>query len=213
MSAPAESNASRNARSSWRALIGEFGGLAVIWGGEIAGLEAYALPASIVLAGGNALNRSRKGAGFPPFWIAANGGAIGFGLASLLLRERMGAAPFGALCASSLAGLFLWGSFWRVPLVQHLAEQRQGRRLHRSAADIASDVPHLDGFFRIYTRIWAGFFAARAALLIDMARIPAHDPVGGVVLRISLVAMIAASFAGPSLFRLYRFCLRRKGTA
>jgi len=181
--------------------VQEFGGLALVWGGEIAGLEAYALPASLAFVGVSALHRYRRGAGFPAPWVALNGGAIGFALASVLLRDRMGPDYFAAFCAAVMAGLFLWGSFWRVSLIEHLARQREGNAIQDRA-----EAPGLDSFFRFYTRLWGAFFAVRALVFIDMARVPAHHGPEALALRLSLVLMIAASFFGPTLYRLHRAC-------
>ncbi|RUT25039.1 hypothetical protein C0V97_13200 [Asaia sp. W19] len=192
---------SRLSRLPLRAIVQEFGGLALVWVGEMAGLEAYALPASLAFVGVSALRRYRRGAGFPPPWVALNGGAIGFGLASILLRDRMSPDYFAAFCAAMMAGLFLWGSFWRISLIEHLARQRGG-----DAMQDRTEAPGIDRFFRFYTRIWGAFFAVRALVFIDMARMPAHHGPEAFVLRLSLVFMIAASFFGPSLYRLHRAC-------
>ncbi|GBQ87167.1 hypothetical protein [Asaia krungthepensis] len=113
----------------------------------------------------------------------------------------MGPDYFAAFCAALMACLFLWGSFWRVSLIEHLARQREGNAMQDRA-----EAPGIDRFFRFYTRIWGAFFALRALIFIDMARVPAHHGPEAFVLRLSLVFMIAASFFGPSLYRFHSAC-------
>lgn len=191
-----------------RSIAGELGALALIWGGEVAGLEAYTLPVCAALIAGDGFRRYRSGHAFTRLWLTFNGTALGFGMMALLLKDHMPADIYGALCALVLAAIFIWGSSWRVPLVRQLAEQREGTLLAAPGQEA-----RLDRFFRIYTRIWGLYFALRALALALMSCEGREHTVQSLLLKLSLVVMILISFRGKALYRLYasagRLCFSR----
>lgn len=183
---------------SWRAFLGEVGGLALIWGGEMAGLQRFALPACIVLIVFDTARRYRAKLGFGRLWWLFNSTALGFGFMDRLVGDRLSPDLFGALCALVLATVFTIGSLWRVPLVMQLAEQRQGQFAVSDGKRL-----RLERFFRLYTLAWALYFALRAAVFIIMF-CQKSDPFDvHILLRLSLLAMIGLTFCGKSLYRLY----------
>lgn len=183
---------------SWRAFLGEVGGLALIWGGEMAGLQRFALPACIVLIVFDTARRYRAKLGFGRLWWLFNSTALGFGFMDRLVGDRLSPDLFGALCALVLATVFTIGSPWRVPLVMQLAEQRQGQFAVSDGKRL-----RLQRFFRLYTLAWALYFALRAAVFVIMF-CRKSDPFDvHILLRLSLLAMIGLTFCGKSLYRLY----------
>lgn len=186
---------------SWRAFLGEVGGLALIWGGEMAGLQRFALPACIVLIVFDTARRYRAKLGFGRLWWLFNSTALGFGFMDRLVGDRLSPDLFGALCALILAAVFTIGSLWRVPLVMQLAEQRQGQFAVSDGKRL-----RLERFFRLYTLAWALYFALRAAVFVIMF-CQKSDPFDvHILLRLSLLAMIGLTFCGKSLYRLYEAC-------
>lgn len=189
----------------WRNVMGELGGLAVIWLGDATGLQSYAIPATLALIGLDALRRWHAHTGFTTLWFALNGMALGYGALSLTAAVYLSPERFGALCAFLLAFFFLIGSLTRVSLIQALAEQRQ-------AARFSNPVPFLDSFFRLYTRVWAGFFLLRGFYLLYLGAHSHSAFMAGIALKTSLVAMILLSFKGEALYRLYAALRGRSAT-
>ncbi|GBR07475.1 hypothetical protein HW511_11570 [Asaia siamensis] len=187
-----------------RVLAGELGGLVLVWLGEATGLQSYALPATLALISLDAVSRWRMHVGFPTIWFVLNAMALSFGALSLIVTGRLSPEEFGALCAFLLALVFLIGSLTRVSLIQALAEQREG-------SGFGSETPFLDHFFRLYTRIWAGFFLIRGIYLLYLDTHPHDALTAGIVLKTSLIGMILLSFRGKTLYRRYA-ALRRART-
>lgn len=183
---------------SWRPFFGEFGGLLLVWGGEMAGLQRFALPACIILIMLDGVRRYRAKLGFGRLWWLLNGIAVSFGLMDQALEKSLSPDLFGALRALVLAAVFGIGSLWRIPLVMQLAEQRHGQFAVTDNKRIT-----LDRFFRLYTLAWCLYFAMRAGVFVVMF-CEKHDAFGvHILLRLSLLTMILISFSGKHLYRFY----------
>ncbi|WP_308718795.1 hypothetical protein [Komagataeibacter xylinus] len=180
-----------------KALLLETGGLLLFWGCDALGYEHYASMAVLAFVLADGLRRWQGALGFPRVWHLFNGLALA--LAALDLATRREAwASFESVAANLLiASMFVIGALGRKPLVQDIAEQRQGK-------PFPTDRHDLQTFFRAYTWVWAAYFAVRAFVWFWMAQ---HLPVArahalqGILGPVTLFVMIALSFQGQRVFR------------
>ncbi|WP_342627771.1 hypothetical protein AAC691_16980 [Nguyenibacter vanlangensis] len=179
------------------AFILEIGGLLLFWGLNALGLAKAAAPAVLVFVLLDALRRWRKSLGFPRVWRLFNGLAVLLVLLNVMLSGYPTAHYEGVAVNLLISAIFAWNASGKKPLVQELAEQRQGFPFPEDSADLRA-------FFAVYSRIWAGYFLLRAvfwfwcAEALPSARAATLE---GLIGPLSLAAMIMISFRGRSLFQ------------
>jgi len=182
------------------ALALEAGGLMLFWALEASGWGRYAPAAVAVFVVGDGLRRFRASLGFPRVWRLFNGLALALAVLDVVAAGRVWAPLEGVVADVLIAAVFLTGSMGRKPLVQEIAEQRQGMPFRPERRDLLT-------FFRAYTLVWAGYFLLRAGLWLWLLHdLPLEQArlLQGVIGPISLLAMIIVSFRGAALFRQLR---------
>ena len=181
-------------------LAAPFGGLITFWTlvlvvdvkAAIAGAMAYILV--------DALRLWRGGLGFSRLWLLGSVLTAAFGAIDLASRTPFMLA-YEAVVTNAATGLaFIAGAAGPKPLVQALAEQRNGAYPDR--ADIRA-------FFRLFTLLWAGYFMLKAALYFWAAwTLPLTEAMGlrSMIGPASLVVFTALSVSHGE--RLFAACRR-----
>jgi intracellular septation protein A len=183
-----------------RFAVVEFGPLVAFWILTLTlGVKA-AIVGSILVITVDALWRRLRGVAVTRLYLLTSGLTLVFGAIDLMsIRPFM--LQFEAPIGNAATGVaFVIGVFGTKPLIQEVAEQRQGRPFP-DAADIRR-------YFQLFTLLWAAYFFLKAAFYVWTAwalpmsqAMALRSGVGGV----SLGAMIAMSATqGRRLFFLCR---------
>lgn len=134
----------------------EFGPLVAFWILALTiGVKAAILGSILVILVDSGL-RWRRGLGFTRLYVLTSGLTLVFGAIDL-----MSATPFmlkyeAVVTNFAVGGVFAIGAFGAKPLLQEVAEQREGQPF--------PNVPEVRRFFQIFTLFWAAYFFARVAL-------------------------------------------------
>lgn len=185
--------------NTMRVLGQELGGLILFW---IVlwrfGLKP-AIAATLLFVLIDGARRLIRGIPFPKIWILSNVLAVVFGAIDL-----RAATPFmiryEAVMTNLVTGIvFFIGAFGSKPMIQEIAEQRQGKAFE--------DRPDLRLFFKALTLFWAGYFFVKAlAYVWLMQSLPLERALAirSITGTTSLVIMLLISFRGPQLYALSR---------
>lgn len=184
-------------------VVAEFGPLAAFWILSLTfGIKA-AIAGSIVVILVDSVWRWRRGVAFTRLYLLTSTLTLVFGAIDL-----MSATPFmlkyeAAVTNVATGAAFASGAFGVKPLIQEVAEQREGKPMPGGAA--------IRRFFQIFTLVWAGYFFAKAALYVWLAwTLPMAEAMAlrSVLGGVSLGLMIALSVTQG---RRFFFLLRRLG--
>jgi intracellular septation protein A len=183
-----------------RWVLADFGPLVVFWILVLAAGIKTAIAGSVLFILGDALWRWRRGLKFTRIYLLTSGLTLVFGAVDLL-----SATPFmlkyESVVTNVVTGLaFVAGARGPRPIVQELAEQRQGAPFE-DRADIVR-------FFQIFTLLWAAYFFVKAGFYLvvgQMMPMAEAMAVRSVVGTASLGLMIVLSVTqGRRLFSLCR---------
>ena len=182
-----------------RVLAQELGGLILFW---IVlwrfGLKP-AIAATLLFVLIDGARRLVGGIGFPKVWMLSNALALAFGLIDLRAATAF-MIRYEAVVSNVIAGVvFLVGAFGRKPMIQEIAEERQGSPFE--------DRADLRVFFRAFTLVWAGYFFVKALAYVWLARsMPLEHAltVRSVAGTASFVVMLLISFRGRQIHALCR---------
>ncbi len=185
-----------------RFVVFEFGPLVTFWILSAAFGVKVAIVGSILVIAADAAWRTVRGLGFTRLYLLTSGLTLVFGGIDL-----MSAAPFmlkyeAAVTNVATGAAFVVGALGKKPLIQEVAEKRQGGQPFPGGAEVRR-------FFQLFTLFWAGYFFVKAAFYLWTAwtfplaeAMALRSAVGGV----SLAAMIALSVTqGRRLFFLCRW--------
>jgi intracellular septation protein A len=183
-----------------RWVLADFGPLVVFWILVLAAGIKTAIAGSVLFILGDVLWRWRRGLKFTRIYLLTSGLTLVFGAVDLL-----SATPFmlkyESVVTNVVTGLaFVAGARGPRPIVQELAEQRQGAPFE-DRADIVR-------FFQIFTLLWAAYFFVKAGFYLvvgQMMPMAEAMAVRSVVGTASLGLMIVLSVTqGRRLFSLCR---------
>lgn len=181
--------------------LAEFGPLVVFWGLMLAFGIRIAIAGSLLFILGDSLWRWWRGLEFTRLYLLIIGLTLVFGSIDLV-----SATPFmlkyEAVITNVVTGMaFVAGARGPMPLLQELAEQRQGTPFE--------DRPDITRFFQIFTLLWAAYFFIKAGFylaigeMLPMAQAMAIRSVAG---SISMGLMTVLSVTqGRRLFFLCRW--------
>jgi len=182
-----------------RLALAEFAPLVVFWAlAATLGTKA-AIAGSIVAFLADAAWRLWKNLPFTRLYMLVSALTLGFGSFDLCV-----ATPFLLKFEAPITNLvtaaaFVFGAFGKRPILQEVAEQRTGA---------LPATPEVARFFRLFTLIWAGYFAVKALAYLGIAAVmPLTEAMAlrSLVGSISLGLMIALSVTqGRRLFFLFR---------
>jgi intracellular septation protein A len=181
----------------------ELGPLAAFWTLSLTlGVKA-AIAGSIVVILVDSAWRWRRGIAFTRLYKLTSGLTLVFGAIDLLSAQPFLLKYEAVVTNLATCGAFAVGAFGAKPMMQEVAEQRQGAPFPGGA--------EIRRFFQIFTLFWAAYFLAKAVLYFWLARtMPMAEAMawrsllGGA----SLGAMIA--FSVTQARRMF-FLLRRLG--
>nr|WP_298796847.1 hypothetical protein [uncultured Acetobacter sp.] len=187
-----------NRQSMLKNLVLEVGGLLLFWGLSALGWGRYATMAALAFVVVDAVRRWRNKLGFPRVWCLFNGLVLALALPDFVLTQQTLERYEPILTNLAIALMFAIGALGKKPLIQEIAEQRQGAEFPDNRQDLLR-------FFRVYTWVWAAYFLLRVAFHIALAETVSDGrmhSIEDIVGPLSLVGMIALSFFGARIFRL-----------
>ncbi len=179
----------------------EFGPLAAFWILSLTlGVKA-AIVGSIAVIVVDAVWRRLRRVAFTRLYLLTSGLTLAFGAVDLMSAQPFMLKYEAAITNVATGVAFAIGAFGTKPLIQEVAEQRQGTPF--------PEAPDVRRFFQIFTLFWAVYFVAKASLycwlawtLPMMQAMALRSILGGV----SLGVMIALSVTqGRRLFFLCRW--------
>jgi intracellular septation protein A len=179
----------------------EFGPLAAFWILSLTlGVKA-AIVGSIAVIVVDAVWRRLRRVAFTRLYLLTSGLTLAFGAVDLMSAQPFMLKYEAAITNVATGVAFAIGAFGTKPLIQEVAEQRQGTPF--------AEAPDVRRFFQIFTLFWAVYFFAKALLycwlawtLPMMQAMALRSILGGV----SLGVMIALSVTqGRRLFSLCRW--------
>lgn len=183
-------------------ILREFGGLVLfVVVNAYAGLKAaIVVVLAFVLIDG--LRHAIQRTPVSKLWLVSNGLALVFGAIDL-----HAANPFMLRYEASISNLvtgiaFAIGAFGVKPMIQQIAEDRQGH-------EFAPDRPDLRAFFRAFTLVWAEYFLIKAGVYLWLANTLSFNQAMGLRSLIgsgSFFVMLAISYRGRAI---REFCVRR----
>lgn len=186
-----------NRAATFKTILLEAGGLLLFWGCDAFGYGNYASAAVVLFVISNGFYRWWNALGFPRIWFLFNGLALALAILDSLARGHLW-APYESVGANGLiACMFALGATGRKPLVQEIAEQRQGKPFSLPGQNLTT-------FFRAYTWVWASYFFIKAGTWLWMAQnfpMEQAHALQSMIGSITLFAMIALSFQGKRLFK------------
>jgi intracellular septation protein A len=183
-----------------RYVVLEFGPLVAFWTLSLTlGVKA-AIVGSIVVIAADAIWRRLRGVAFTRLYLLTSGLTLAFGAIDLMSTQPFMLKYEAAITNFATGVPFVVGAFGAKPLIQEIAEQREGRPFP-DAADIRR-------YFQLFTLFWAAYFFAKAGIYFWLAwtlpmtqAMALRSILGGV----SLVLMIAFSATqGRRMFFLFR---------
>ena len=135
-------------------------------------------------------------------WLVSNGLALVFGVIDLHAANPF-MLRYEAPISNLVTGIaFAIGAFGAKPIIQQIAEDRQGHAF-------PPDRPDLRAFFRAFTLVWAGYFLIKAGIYLWLAQTMSFDQAIGLRSLIgsgSFFLMLAISYRGHAI---RDFCVRR----
>jgi intracellular septation protein A len=144
--------------------------------------------------------RWRRGATFTRLYLVTSGLTLAFGAIDLVAATPFMLAYEAPLSNLATAAAFFVGAMGEKPMLQEVAEQRQGETYPATA--------EVRRFFQILTLVWAIYFLAKAALYVWLAStmpLPEAVALRSLIGGVSLGLMIALSATqGRRLFFLCR---------
>ncbi len=139
-----------------RFVVLEFGPLAAFWILSLTlGVKA-AIVSSIVVIAADAIWRRLRRVAFTRLYLLTSGLTLVFGAVDLMSAEPFMLKYEAAITNVATGIAFAVGAFGAKPLIQEVAEQREGKPFP-GAADVRR-------FFQIFTLFWAAYFFAKALL-------------------------------------------------
>lgn len=182
-----------------RFVVFEFGPLVAFWIlSYTLGVKA-AIVGSIVVIAADAIWRGMRRLAFTRLYLLTSGLTLAFGAVDLMSAQPFMLKYEAAVTNVATGVAFVVGALGDKPLIQEVAEQRQGEPFPAGA--------EIRRFFQLFTLFWAAYFFVKAgfycwtAWTFPMAQAMAlRSLVGGV----SLGAMIALSVTQGR--RLFLFC-------
>jgi uncharacterized membrane protein len=139
-----------------RWVLSEFGPLIGFWVLAAAFGTKAAIAGSIGIIIGDSAWRYRRGIAFTRLYLLTSGLTLVFGAVDLLSADPFMLKYEAVITNLASAAMFAAGARGARPLIQELAEQRQG-----TAFPARADVRR---FFQLFTLLWAGYFVAKAGL-------------------------------------------------
>jgi intracellular septation protein A len=181
-----------------RWVVVEFGPLVVFWGLDLSLGLKVAIGGSLLFIVGDSLWRWRRGLKFTRLYLLVSGLTMTFGAVDLLSPTPF-MLKYEAVITNLVTGAaFVVGSRGPRPIIQELAEQRQGAPY--------ADRPDLTRFFQLFTLLWAAYFFLKAGFYLavgQMMPMVQAMAVRSVVGSASLAVMTLLSFTqGRRLFLL-----------
>jgi hypothetical protein len=181
-----------------RWVVVEFGPLVVFWGLDVLFGLKVAIGGSLLFIVGDSLWRWRRGLKFTRLYLLVSGLTMTFGAVDLLSPTPF-MLKYEAVITNLVTGAaFVVGSRGPRPIIQELAEQRQGAPY--------ADRPDLTRFFQLFTLLWAAYFFLKAGFYLavgQMMPMVQAMAVRSVVGSASLAVMTLLSFTqGRRLFLL-----------
>ena len=144
-----------------RFVVLEFGPLVAFWILALTlGVKA-AIVGSIVVIAADAIWRRLRRLAFTRLYLLTSGLTLVFGAIDLMSAEPFMLKYEAAITNVATGIAFAVGAFGAKPLIQEVAEQREGKPFPQ-AADIRR-------FFQIFTLFWAAYFFAKALLYCWLA--------------------------------------------
>ncbi len=182
-----------------RVLGQELGGLILFW---IVlwrfGLKP-AIAATLLFVILDGARRLVRGLAFPKVWILSNALALVFGIIDLCSATPFMIRYEAVLTNLVSGGVFLIGAFGSKPMIQEIAEEREGKPFE--------DRPDLRLFFKAFTLVWAGYFFVKALAYVWLMRsLPLEHALAirSVAGTASFVVMLLLSFRGRQIHALSR---------
>jgi intracellular septation protein A len=181
-----------------RWVVVEFGPLVIFWGLDLSLGLKVAIGGSLLFIVGDSLWRWRRGLKFTRLYLLVSGLTVTFGAVDLLSPTPF-MLKYEAVITNLVTGAaFVVGSRGPRPIIQELAEQRQGAPY--------ADRPDLTRFFQLFTLLWAAYFFLKAGFYLavgQMMPMVQAMAVRSVVGSASLAVMTLFSFTqGRRLFLL-----------
>jgi intracellular septation protein A len=134
----------------------EFGPLVAFWILALTlGVKA-AIVGSIVVIAADAIWRRLRRLAFTRLYLLTSGLTLAFGAIDLMSAEPFMLKYEAAISNFATGIAFAVGAFGAKPLIQEVAEQREGKPF--------SDAADIRRFFQLFTLLWAAYFFAKAAL-------------------------------------------------
>ena len=144
-----------------RFVVLEFGPLAAFWILSLTlGVKA-AIVGSIFVIAADAIWRRLRRLAFTRLYLLTSGLTLVFGAIDLMSAQPFMLQYEAAVTNVATAVAFAIGAFGAKPLIQEVAEQREGKPFPE-AADVRR-------FFQIFTLFWAAYFFAKALLYCWLA--------------------------------------------
>lgn len=150
----------------------------------------------MILDGGR---RLVHGLAFPKVWILSNVLALVFGIIDLRAATPFMIRYEAVLTNLITGGVFLVGAFGSKPMIQEIAEEREGKPFE--------DRPGMRLFFKAFTLVWAGYFFIKALAYVWLMRsLPLEHALAirSVAGTASFVVMLLLSFRGHQIYALSR---------
>jgi intracellular septation protein A len=177
----------------------EFGPLALFWVLNLTFGVRVAIAGAIVAILADSAWRWSHGLAFTRLYMLTSGLTLAFGAVDLISTTPFMLKYEAVVTNLALAAAFVYGAFGEKPMIQEVAERREG---------LLPDTPEIRRFFQIFTLAWAVYFVAKAALYLYLALIlPLAEAMvwraalGGVSL--GLMTLVSAT-QGKRLFFLCR---------
>jgi intracellular septation protein A len=184
-----------------RWVLAEFGPLVVFWILALAFGTKTAIAGSLLYILGDSLWRWRRGLKFTRLYLLVSGLTLVFGGIDLVSATPFMLKYEGVITNVVVGLAFVTGARGPKPLLQEVAEQRQGSPFEAR--------PDITRFFQIFTLLWAGYFFVKAGFYLavgEMMPMTQAMAVRSVVGSISLGLMTALSITqGRRLFMLCRW--------
>lgn len=186
-------------RNIFRTLFLEFGGVILFWImlWQFGLRPAIAATILFVLIDGS--RRLVRHLPVTRVWIFANALTLLFGAIDLHAATPFMIRYEGMIGNVVIGLVFTAGAFGRKPMIQEIAEERQGEAF--------ADRPDVRRFFKAFTLVWAGYFFAKAlAYLWIMQSFPLGQALAirSVVGTGSFVVMLLISSRGRRLYDMSR---------